>query len=265
MTSFDRYKQFSAAARRNPPCAAVILGSGLNCLTQRLQPCAAIDYADIPGMPATTVAGHPGRLTIGTWERVHVLVFAGRLHRYEGREPDCIVRPVQVAHELGAGILLATNASGGIASSLAPPCLLAISEHLDCSRPSWWQEMVTPRNFSKPSHYSPALLTALEEAAAENGIALQRGVYAQVSGPNYETPAEVRALRVLGADVVGMSTVGEIEAARALGLECAAVSAVTNRAAGLASGPLSHDEVIANADRLAVSMARLLEGLLRRL
>lgn len=265
MAHLDRYQDFVASARQNAPRVAMILGSGLHSLAQWIRPFATINYADIPDMPATTVAGHPGSVTLGTWEGVCVLLFAGRLHRYEGHPPECIIRPVHVARELGARILLATNSSGGIADSLLLPCLLAVTEHMDCSQPYCWRDLARRRRPGQSSPYSPALLAAMDCAAAEQAITLRHGVYAQVSGPNYETPAEVRALRVMGADVVGMSTVCEIDAARTLGMECAAISAVTNLAAGLADRPLNHDEVLANAARLADSVGHLLAGVLRRI
>lgn len=242
----------------------MILGSGLHTLCDRIDPIATVDYADIPELPATTVAGHPGCMTLGMWVGVRVLVFAGRPHRYEGHRPEAIVRPVQIARELGARTFLATNSAGGIASSLAPPCLLAVTDHLDLTKPSSWRDLAT-RPPARSSPYSPLLLDMAQRAARDLGTPLGQGMYAQVTGPNYETPAEVRALAVLGAAVVGMSTAAEIETARALGLECAAVSAVTNHAAGLGETPLNHEEVIVNAAFLADSMSQLLEGVLRRM
>lgn len=243
-------------ARQAPPAVAVILGSGTNVVADRITVSRSLPFADIPGLSATAVAGHRGRVTLGDWAGLRVLVFEGRLHYYEGHSWDQVVRPVHVAHELGARVLLATNAAGGIHPSLGPGDLMAVCEHLRWNVPKPW---VQPE---RPSPYSPRLLAALNEAARRTDIPLRHGVYASLTGPCYETPAEIRALRACGADAVGMSTAREIRAGVADGMECAAVSCITNRAAGLGDGRINHEEVLTNAGAASERLAELLERFL---
>jgi purine-nucleoside phosphorylase len=205
------------------------------------------------------VAGHGGRLTLGDWAGKRVLIFEGRLHYYEGHPWRIVTQAVQIAQFLGARNLLLTNAAGGIHDALAPGSLLAIRDHLEWTRPACW------RSGPRPSPYSPRLLQVLTEAAGEIGFTLPRGVYAAVTGPCYETPAEIRALKIWGADAVGMSTAREIQAGCDLGMECAAVSCITNRAAGLSTTPINHEEVLTTAAAQSQRLADLLEVCLRRL
>src|SRR5581483_253535 len=178
---------------------------------ERLRRAAELPFRDVPGLHAgASVAGHRGSVLLGEWAGQPVLVFAGRLHRYEGHPWATVVRPVPIARALGAEILVATNAAGGIRDDLAPGSLMALRGHLDCTEPGWW------RHAEQPSPYTPRLRELLEAAAGRQGFALPTGVYAQLTGPCYETPAEIRALRTCGADAVGMSTAREIEAAAAL-------------------------------------------------
>jgi purine-nucleoside phosphorylase len=253
------FAALAAAAQQSPPAAALVLGSGLGDVCRALTPLHAVSFSDIPGFPGTTVQGHPGRLTYGEWSGKRVLVFEGRLHFYEGHDWHAVTLPVRTARQLGARVLLLTNASGGIADGLGPGSLMAIRAHLDCTRPGWWRRP-EPR-----CEYSPRLLDLLCESAQASGIELPRGVYAQVTGPCYETPAEVRVLRTCGADAVGMSTGREAEAAVPLGMECAAVSCVANRAAGLSVGTLSHEEVLEVVRSQAAQLGRIVLRLLQRL
>jgi purine-nucleoside phosphorylase len=185
-----------------------------------------------------------------------VLAFAGRLHAYEGHPWQRVLRPVHVAHELGAEVLLVTNAAGGIRDDLNAGNLLAIHGHLDWTHPNGWKQ---PAN-ARP--YSPRLIAQLQRAAAELGIALPSAVYAQVTGPSYETHAEVRALRAAGAAAVGMSTAREVQAGCDLGMECAALSCITNKAAGLGAGPVNHEEVLATAAASRTALTILIEAFL---
>lgn len=253
------FAALAAAATESSPAAAIVLGSGLGDVCRALIPFHTVAFSDIPGFPGTTVAGHPGRLTYGEWSGKRVLVFEGRLHYYEGHDWDKVALPVRTARQLGARVLLLTNASGGIADGLGPGSLMALRAHLDCTRPGWWR---TPE---PRGDYSARLLDLLSEAAQANGIELPRGVYAQVTGPCYETPAEVRALRACGADAVGMSTGREVEAGVALGMECAAVSCVANRAAGLSGGTLSHREVLEVVQATGVRLAAVIGHCVERL
>ncbi len=257
---------FIEAARRNPPRVALVLGSGLYGLTRRIHRLDSLNYADVPDLAVPSVAGHRGRLTLGTWAGQRLLVFEGRLHLYEGHPARSVAATARIARELGAEIFLASNSAGGIADSLAPPCLLAVSDHIDWTRPDPWREPGPGGlNPGRPSPYAARLVEQLQQSARELGMSLPTGTYAQVTGPNYETPAEIHALHAWGADVVGMSTVIEIAAAHELGLQCAAISAVTNRGAGRADHPLQHQEVLANAAALEQPLGQLLERFLQRL
>lgn len=255
------FTDLEIAAAASPPVAAVVLGSGLGDVARSLVPIASVAFPDIPGFPAATVAGHRGRLTLGEWSGKRVLLFEGRLHYYEGHPWETVALPVRTAHRLGARVLLLTNAAGGIRDDLGPGSLMALRDHLDCTRAGWWRSLGAGR----ASAYSPRLLALLDEAARSAGVELPQGVYAQVTGPCYETPAEVWALRSCGADAVGMSTGREAEAAVGLGMECAAVSCIANRAAGLSAGTLSHQEVLEAVAALSERLAGLLSSLLTRL
>jgi len=232
-----------------------VLGSGFGDLTNRIQALESISFADIPGMDQPSVAGHQGLLIRGTWAGQSVLVFAGRLHFYEGRLWSKVVQPVHIAQQLGVRILLLTNAAGGIRDDLVPGSLLAVNRHIEWTEPYCWRRPLTVCE----SPYDRALLDRLRQAARELGISLPTGVYAQVTGPCYETPAEIRALRSLGVDAVGMSTAREIQTGFDLGLACAALSCITNRAAGLGPGTIHHEEVLACTAQAGAQVGDLLE------
>jgi purine-nucleoside phosphorylase len=246
-------------AKAGPPVLALVLGSGLGAIAERTEARECIPYADVPGFEATTVAGHKGFLTSGTWAGRRILLFEGRLHFYEGHTWQTVLAPMHIARKLGAGIFIATNAAGGIRPDLEPGRILIPTGHVDWTRPAWWRQR------SQFNPYSPRLIGLLRQAGADVGIQPLTGTYAQVTGPCYETPAEIRALRVVGADAVGMSTAREIEAAVGLGLESAALSCITNRAAGLSGGPLCHEEVLSVAAQRGHGLADLLEAFIRLL
>jgi purine-nucleoside phosphorylase len=212
------------------------------------------------------VAGHHGRLMLGSWAGRRVLVFAGRLHYYEGHPWERVVLPVRTAASLGARVLVVTNAAGGIGDALGPGSLLALRDHIDWTRPYCWRQP-GPGGLgpARPSPYSPRLLELLARAAKARGLDLPQGAYAAVTGPSYETPAEIRALKRCGADAVGMSTAREVEAGREEGMECAGLSCITNRAAGLSAGPVHHGEVLAAAAAAGGRLADLLEQFLQLL
>jgi purine-nucleoside phosphorylase len=261
MSTLLDFAAFAEAARAARPAAALVLGSGLGPVAARMHVACAVPFAEVPDLPAAAVAGHRGRLALGEWAGRTVLMFEGRVHYYEGHPWSAVTAPARAAALLGAPVLLLTNAAGGIRDDLGPGSLMAIRDHVEWTRPYCWRRPDPP----PPSPYSPRLLRLLGEAAAAAGVALPAGVYVMVTGPCYETPAEIRALRACGADAVGMSTAPEAAAGAAAGMECAAVSCVTNRAAGLGSGPLSHDEVLTTAARQGERLAGLLEEFLRRL
>jgi purine-nucleoside phosphorylase len=260
------YSDLLKAVQARPPLAALVLGSGLNEITDGL-PCPLdLPFASVPGMPAATVAGHRGRLCLFELERATVLVFQGRLHYYEGHSWDMVARPVQIAAELGVKTLLLTNASGGIGQGLGAGSLMAVRDHIAAMQPNWWRQPgLGGIGASLPSVYSPRLRKMLQTAAKGTGVPLPEGVYAYVTGPNYETAAEVRALKAMGADAVGMSTVHEARTAAALGMEVAAISCVANLAAGISPTPLSHAEVLANVRAVAERLGRLVRVLIQTL
>jgi purine-nucleoside phosphorylase len=223
----------------------------------------SVPFAEIPGLTATTVAGHKGCLTLGEWAGQYVLLFEGRLHFYEGHPWESVIKPIQTAAGLGIRQAILTNAAGGIRDDLGPGSLMLLRDHIEWTRPYAWRHP-GPGGLgpARPSPYSPRLLQRLEDAAAEMNLPLPSGVYAMVTGPCYETPAEIRALRAWGADAVGMSTAREVQAGAELGLECAAISLITNRAAGLSAAPLNHEEVLAMANATAARLIALIERFL---
>lgn len=256
-TSFADLVQLT---QRTPPVAAIVLGSGMGEAAGRLTPLAAAPFVDIPGLEAASVPGHAGQLLLGDWAGRRVLLFQGRLHFYESGDGRTVTMPIHTARFLGARVILLTNAAGGIRDDLAPGSLMALRDHINWTRPYPWRQ-----RSRAGSPYSPRLRQLLQSAARKVNPSLAEGVYAAVTGPCYETPAEVRALRACGADAVGMSTAREAEAAFELGLECAAVSLITNRATGLACGPLSHQEVLETAATAGRRLADLIEQFLQEL
>ena len=251
------------AARASPPAVAIVLGSGASVVADRVRVAASVPFAEVPRLSTTSVVGHRGQLTLGDWAGRRALVFEGRLHFYEGHPWSSVVEPIRLAHSLGARVLLATNAAGGIHPALGPGSLMALRDHVlwNVPRP-WLHPGPGALGPSRQSPYSPRLLQALAEASRKVGIELREGIYASLTGPCYETPAEIRALRAWGVDAVGMSTAREVETAVALGMECAAVSCITNQAAGLSAGTLDHNEVLTIAATQTGRVAQLIEGFL---
>jgi purine-nucleoside phosphorylase len=236
----------------------------MSAIAQRLERARSVPFADVPGLGTTSVAGHRGCITFGEWAGKRVLIFEGRLHFYEGHPWRSVTLGVQTARFLGAKVLLLTNAAGGIHDALVPGSLMAIRDHIEWTRPrAWMLPGPGALGASRLSPYSPRLVSLLTQAAGDLGMDLRQGIYAAVTGPCYETPAEIRALKTWGADAVGMSTAREIQAGADAGMECAALSCITNRAAGLSDGPLNHLEVLATAaaqkDRLADLLERFLQ------
>ena len=245
------------------PTIAIILGSGLGPLADRIERATNIPYADIPGFPTSTVAGHAGRLVAGSIESCDVIALSGRFHLYEGHSAATAGLPVRVAHALGARVLFVSNAAGGIRATLHPGDLMIIEDHINLM---WRNPLIGPvvdgdeRFPDMSAPYDRTLITALRAAALDAGIPVTEGVYAAMLGPTYETPAEVRMLRWMGADAVGMSTVPEVLTARAIGMRVAGVSCITNHAAGMTDRPLSHHEVLEIGERVQDSFERLVRG-----
>jgi purine-nucleoside phosphorylase len=251
---------------RLEPKLGIVLGSGLGGFAERLADATAIPYSEIPHFPCPTVEGHTGRLVIGSFAGLPVAVMQGRVHAYEGYSPGQVIFPTRVLARLGVSTLIVTNAAGGIRPDLAAGQLVLISDHINftgshpLAGPN--DERLGQRFFDMSDAYSRRLRALAHRAAATEGIALSEGVYLGLSGPSFETPAEIRAYRILGADLVGMSTVHEVIAARHLGMEVLGFSSVTNMAAGILDQPINHAEVLEIGGIVQHSLSRLLAVLI---
>lgn len=251
------------------PQVGIVLGSGLGGLADALDLEVAIPFADLPGWPPATAPGHAGRLLFGRLSGVPAVVQQGRFHLYEGHSAGFVVQPVLLMGRLGAETVVLTNAAGGVNPDYGAGTLMAIADHLNLTgrHPLFGSNAseIGPRFPDMTEVWNAALRKRLHEAAVAEGVNLEEGVYACLSGPSYETPAEVRMLRALGADAVGMSTALEAIAARWADMRVCGVSLVTNPGAGLSGAKLSHAEVLAAAGtagpRLARVLARLVAGL----
>jgi len=244
------------------PGIILTLGTGLGGLEKMLRIDFEADYQDIPGFPVCTVEGHAGKLLVGKIGDTPLYVFSGRCHYYEGYPLQQIAYVIRTMKELGAGILFQTNATGGVNLSFRPGDMMLVEDHLNlCGQNPLFgsnDEAFGPRFPDMCSCYSQRLRSIVEAAAKEENIHLQHGVYANMAGPSFETPAEIRMLRILGADVVGMSTVPEAIAANHCGMENVAISTVSNMGAGILPQPLTHEEVLENGARLTDRLYRLL-------
>lgn len=251
------FAEFQRRCVEERPEVALVLGSGLGVIAERIDRLTSLPFAEIPALPTASVHGHRGLLSLGRWGGRAVLLFEGRLHYYEGHPWEVVTRPIRLAAELGVRSAVLTNAAGGIREDLGPGCLMLLRDHLQWNHPHAYRE--TPR----PSPYSERLRGIAGEVARSLGQKLPEGVYAAVTGPCYETPAEIRALRSCGADAVGMSTAREVEAGAESGLEMAAISLITNKGAGLSAGTLNHAEVLemakATAERLGDLLAEMVQ------
>jgi xanthosine phosphorylase len=239
-----------------------VLGSGLGAVADAVEDPVVVGYEELPGFPRPTVSGHAGRAVLGAIGGVPVAVFQGRAHLYEGGDPEALRVPVRSLHAAGAEILILTNAAGSLRPTVGPGSLMAITDHINLTGFNLLMgpndDAIGPRFPSLRDAYDPGLLNALRESAEERGIALAEGVYLAVTGPSFETPAEIRAYRTMGADAVGMSTVQETILARHCGLRVAAVSVITNLAEGMSDEPLSHGQTLRAAHDGAADLARLL-------
>jgi purine-nucleoside phosphorylase len=267
-TIFDQANaaaEFIATRTALRPRVGIVLGSGLGAFAERLEQAAAIPFAEIPRFPETTAPGHSGRLVMGNVGGVPVAVMQGRVHRYEGYSPGEVVFPIRVLERLGVRTLVLTNAAGGINPGLRPGQLVLIADHINLSGQSPLtgadDERFGPRFLDMSEAYAGRLRQLAHDAAYSMNFRLDEGVYVGVAGPNYETPAEIRAFRALGADLVGMSTVQETIAARQMGMEVLGISCVTNLAAGLQAAPLSHEEVMETGRAVEGQLAELLTRL----
>ncbi len=250
------------------PDVMLVLGSGLGPLADAVDDPTVVPFQDLPGFPPPGVEGHAGRWVHGRLEGRPVLVQQGRYHLYEGHSPDVVALPVRTARALGADTLIVTNAAGGIREDLGPGSLVMLDDHLNLQFRSPLTGPVREGEVRFPDMteaYDRRLMAVAEAAASSEGIELSRGVYAAVPGPAYETPAEIRMLEGMGADVVGMSTVPEVLAARASGMRCLGFSLVTNPAAGRVPEPLDHADVMEVGRTAGVTLERLLRAVLRAL
>jgi purine-nucleoside phosphorylase len=243
------------------PRVAIVLGSGLGSFAERIERASVVSYMDIPHFPRPTVEGHGGRLVVGTIGETPVAVMQGRVHGYEGYSPEEVTFPIRVLGRLGITTLVVTNAAGGIRLDLRQGQLVLLSDHINFTGRNPVSGVndprLGPRFFDMAEAYSKRL-RLLAHSAAE----LSEGVYLAVSGPSYETPAEIKAFRTLGADLVGMSTVQEVIVARHMGLEVLGISCVTNMAAGILDQAINHQEVMETGARVQAQLTNLLTALL---
>jgi xanthosine phosphorylase len=253
-----------ARAGGRTPRLGIVLGSGLGGLADLLEDAVAIPYAEIPGFPTSTVAGHAGRFLVGEMDGVTVGCMQGRFHLYEGHLPAVMKLPIRTFAALGVEALLLTNAAGSLRTEAGPGSLMLITDHLNFM---WTNPLIGPnddawgdRFVGLEDAYDPALRSRLLELAAGLGIRLHEGVYGALLGPLFETPAEIRAYRVLGADAVGMSTVPEVIVARHAGLRVAAISAISNLAVGMSDVPVDHEQTLRGAAIAAADLTRLVRA-----
>lgn len=275
VSSFSILKNLETAMRAlephftSPPRLAIVLGSGLGDAVSGLVHHASVSFADVPGIPRATVPGHTGRFVFGELAGARVVVMQGRVHAYEGHDVHTVVLGVRALRRLGVESFLLTNAAGGIREDLEPGMLVRITDHLNLTSldPGTGLEdgMLGPRFTNLVDAWSPSLGAKLDAVARARGIELAHGIYAGRLGPSYETPAEIRMLRTMGADTVGMSTVLESLALVQMGASVAGLSCVTNRAAGRPGAKLDHEDVQARAAAMARDVGRLVEGLAKEL
>jgi purine-nucleoside phosphorylase len=251
------------------PKIGLILGSGLGVLAEEIEGAARIPYGEIPHFPVSTVEGHAGELVIGTLEGRPVVVMSGRFHLYEGHEPAKVAFPIRVMKEIGVETILVTNAAGGVNESFEPGDLMIIRDHINLMflnpliGPN--DDELGPRFPDMSAAYDPELRVIARKVADAEGIRVREGVYAAVLGPSYETPAEIRMIRKIGGDAVGMSTVPEVLVARHAGIRVLGISCISNMAAGILPQPLSHEEVMETANRVKDTFIRLVKGIIREL
>ncbi len=254
---------------KEKPVLMIVLGSGLGQLADTVSDAISVPYSEISGFPDVTVPGHVGRLVFGRWEQLPVVVMQGRFHYYEGHQMADVVRPIRVMRRLGVERLLLTNAAGGLDEDMKPGQLMLISDHLgfNCEPPLRGENLDTfgPRFADQSQVYDRDWRNQAKQCAEKNGIPVREGIYCYSKGPQFETPAEIRALRVLGANAVGMSTVPEAIVASHAGMKVMGISCITNMAAGILDQPLSHDEVMEVGAQAADRTIALLSSIVNAL
>lgn len=245
------------------PQLALVLGTGLGNFADKIRVVQTVDYHEIDEFPTSTVEGHKGQYVFGYVDAVPVVIMQGRVHYYEGYDIQEVVLPIRLMKLMGAEILMVTNASGGICERFHAGDLMLITDHISSFIPSPLRganiEQLGVRFPDMTDAYDPVLCDIIRKTAQKENIPLQEGVYIQLPGPQFETPAEIRMARALGADAVGMSTACEVVAARHMGMRVCGISCVSNMAAGMTGGPLLHEEVQQNADQVAPRFEKLVQ------
>jgi len=268
-TPFEAAEVIKARKPGFAPRAALILGSGLGVLAEQMVDAVSISYADLPGFPISTVHGHAGELVLGTLAGVPVVCMKGRGHFYEGYGANVMTSAVRTFKLIGCEMLLVTNAAGSLRPEVDAGSVVVLNDHINLLPGSPMagpnDERFGPRFFSMANAYDADLRALIKETAAAKGITLNEGVYLACPGPNFETAAEIRAFKALGADVVGMSVVPEVISARHCGLKVAGISAITNLAEGLTPFPLSHEQTLKYAAIAAKDLVNLIHGFVERL
>ena len=266
MTPYEKLQHCLACVRAKTdfvPDVALILGSGLGALADEIETVATVDYHEIEGFPVSTVLGHKGRFVFGTFGDVKVVIMQGRVHFYEGYSASDVLLPTRLMGLLGAKVLFLTNAAGGVNKSFRAGDFMLMTDHIMSLFPNPFiganMDELGPRFPDMTEVYSKELREVVKATAAKCGIPLQEGVYLQLTGPTYETPAEVRMVAAMGADAVGMSTACEAAAARHMGVKVCGISCITNMAAGISPEPLSHQEVFDTANRVAPLFRQLVK------
>ena len=266
---FAETKKYISNAITDEPEIGIILGSGLGFLVEEIQNPILLPYNDIPHFPVTTVEGHKGQLAIGKFENKNVVMMQGRFHYYEGYSMEDVVYPVRVMGQLGIKNLIITNAAGGVNVDFQPGDLMLIKDHINLMGAN---PLIGPNikqfgdRFPDMSEaYNPVLREIAVSTAKDLAINIQDGVYAGVTGPSYETPAEIRYLRTIGADAVGMSTVPEVIIANHMGINVLGISCITNMAAGVLPEKLNHDEVVETANKAKDTFIKLVKGVVGRI
>lgn len=254
---------------KDTPEVGIILGSGLGELADKVENKIIIKYADIPNMPVSTVAGHAGQFVFGMLEGKKVIMMQGRFHFYEGNKMEDVVLPVYVMKAIGVNTLIVTNAAGGVNIGFKPGDLMLINDHINfaANNPLIGKndDNIGPRFPDMSEAYSKKLINLAKQCGSDLGIGLVEGVYMMMTGPMYETPAEIRMARVLGADAVGMSTVPEVTAANHCGVKVLGISCITNMACGILDKPLNHSEVIETSNMVKDKFAKLVRSIVSKL
>ncbi|QDX93691.1 purine-nucleoside phosphorylase [Brevibacterium sp. JNUCC-42] len=269
MSKILEAKAFIEEKLTERPTIGLVLGSGLGVLAEEIEEATIISYDEIPHFTKSTVVGHKGQLVIGKLKGKQVVAMQGRFHYYEGHDLEAVVFPIRVMKAIGVETIIVTNAAGGVNESYQPGNLMLISDHLNLTyrNPLIGEndESLGARFPDMSEAYSKRLRGLSKEIAATLGIQLQEGVYAGLLGPSYETPAEIRMLRILGGDAVGMSTVPEVIVARHMNVEVLGISCISNMAAGILDQPLSHDEVMETTEKVKAEFLSLVKGVIEKI